>query len=173
MTKRKVMISIESERQELMRSIFEEAMGEESPEEDGEFEDGDPIQVLVEGRLVTGRDRVELLYDEQDASGMGGSTTAIGFDRTAPELISMMRTGPVNTTMVFEERRRHICVYNTPFSQFEICTHAIRVDNRILTEGRLLLDYLIEVRGARAERCKMVITLRSMNETETLISALN
>ena len=84
--------------------------------------------------------------------------TKIGFDLDTPELVSMLRGGAVNTAMIFEAGRRHICVYNTPFSSFEVCIHTLEVRNHILTSGELYLDYLIEIHGARTERCKMTVT---------------
>ena len=116
--------------------------------------------------MVTGPDRVELVYEESELSGMEGSVSTIGFDRANPGLISMMRSGLVSTALVFEENKRHICVYHTPFSEFEVCAAARRVENRLLTEGKIELDYIIEVHGAQAERCHMVI---SAHEVESVL----
>ena len=163
MTKRNVMIHISTERRQLAMSLFDEEADDELPPEeldvDGE-ECDEPTEMLVEGRLITGPGRVELVYDEGEFSGMEGSVTSIGFDRSAPGLISMLRSGPVSTGMVFEEGRRHLSVYETPFSNFQICVRSLHVENALLTEGRILLEYLIEVHGAQAERCRMLITVK-------------
>ena len=164
MTKRNVMIHISTTRRQLAMSLFDEMEDDELlPEEpdNGEEESDEPTDMLVEGRLITGPQRVELVYDEGEFSGMEGSVTSIGFDRSAPELVSMLRSGPVSTGMVFEEGRRHLCVYETPFSNFQICVRALHVENALLTEGRILLEYLIEVHGAQAERCRMLITVKN------------
>ena len=117
----------------------------------------EPTEMLMEGRLITSPTRVELVYEEGELTGMEGSVTAIGFDRVAPTLVSMMRTGPVRTALTFEEGKRHICIYNTPYSDFEVCVHARCVENKLLTEGTLKLDYLVEIHGAQAEHCRMTI----------------
>ena len=117
-------------------------------------------QMMMEGRLVLTSRRAELVYHESELTGMEGSVTKIGFDLDCPELVSMLRGGAVNTALIFEEGRRHICVYNTPFSSFEVCIHTLKVENNILTSGKLYLDYLIEIHGARTERCKMTLTFR-------------
>ena len=163
MTKRNVIITIKTERTETGTRLFEDADVEELANEapfDPDEEMSEPSEMMVEGRLVTGTSRVELVYDETELSGMGGSITSIGFDRTNPELVSMMRTGPVYSAFVFEEGKRHVSVYNTPFSDFEICVCAIRVKNELLREGRIELEYLIEVHGAQAEHCHMEISVR-------------
>lgn len=162
MTKRNVMISILTSRMELGLSPFdvEEEEGEEEQFPDFSGKMPDPDELLVEGKLVTNPNRVELIYEENEGSGMAGSITSIGFDRSAPELITVSRTGTVFTSMSFEEGKRHISVFDTPFSSFQICIRTLHVDNRLLTDGNLFLEYLVEVHGAEAEHCRMTVTLR-------------
>lgn len=169
MTKRNVMIHMFTSRLELGGSLFDDE--EENEEEEQEIEERfhlsellgempEPTEMLMEGRLLTSTKRVELVYEESELTGMEGSLTAIGFDRANPELVSMMRTGTVRTALTFEEGRRHICVYNTPYSNFEVCVHALSVENKLLSDGILKLDYLVEIHGAQAEHCRMTIEVR-------------
>lgn len=170
MTKRNVMIDILTSRIEMNLSLFDEdAEAEEAEAGAQSFEEllksvtgemPEPTEMLMEGKLLTTEHRVELIYAESELTGMKGSMTAIGFDRANPGLVSMMRTGPVRTAMTFEEGRRHICLYNTPYSEFEVCVRTVKVNNRLLQENKLELDYLIEIHGAQAEHCKMTVTLR-------------
>jgi len=160
MTKRNVMIQISTSRWQSSSQLFADLAPEE--EEDESFDEpcnatSESSDMWIEGRLATNEHRVELIYDEGELSGMEGSVTSIGFDRDAPALVTMMRSGPVSTAMVFEEGKRHFCVYDTPFSSFQICIRALTVENRLLTEGTLVLEYLIEIQGAQAERCRMTI----------------
>ncbi len=160
--KKNVMIKILTSRTELAHGLFdgEEAFDEQEDEALAPLgELSEPTELWIEGRLVIGDARVELVYEESELSGMEGSVTSIGFDRMNPGLISMMRSGLVSTAMVFEENKRHICVYRTPFSEFEICTVAKQVKNHLLSEGVIELVYLIEVHGAQAERCQMRISI--------------
>lgn len=170
-TKKNVMIKILTSRIELDQSLFADGEDGEEIEYEEEFSQGigempEPTEMWAEGRMVTGPSRVELVYEESELSGMEGSVTSIGFDRAAPGMVSMMRSGVVSTALVFEENKRHICVYQTPFSEFEVCTIARRVENRLLTDGVIELDYLIEIHGAQAERCHMVI---SAHEVESVL----
>lgn len=163
MTKRNVMISILTSRIQIAESLFDENSEEveqELPPEPADDEMPEPTELLLEGRLITGRDRVELVWDEGELSGMEGSTAVVGFDRATPGLVSMMRSGTVSTAMIFESGKRHMSVYDTPFSSFELCVHTLTVENALLTEGYLVLEYLIEIHGAEAERCRMMITVK-------------
>ena len=151
MTKRNVMINIQTTRFTVNHSLFggngtgaEDDLLENAldlPDEDADGDLPESFELLMEGRLVTTTHRVELLYEASELTGMEGSVTSVGFDRAAPEVISMMRTGLVSTVLVFEENKRHICVYHTPFSEFEVCAAAKKVDNRLLTEDEVLLQY--------------------------------
>ena len=171
-TKKNVMIKIFTTRMALNQSLFEEAADgeeieydEEFPEEGDDGDEPDTSEVWMEGRMVTGPERVELVYEEGELSGMEGSVSTIGFARSNPGLISMIRTGLVSTALVFEENNRHICVYHTPFSEFEVCAAAKRVENRLLTEGVIELDYIVEVHGAQAERCRMTISVHEVENS--------
>lgn len=125
-----------------------------------EEETPDVGEMLVEGRLITTTHRVELVYEESFSGEFGTTLTRIGFDRACPEMITMLRSGAVNTAMVFEDRKRHICIYSVPAVNFEICIGTVRVENRLLEEGRLLLDYYMEIHGVQTEHCKLEITVR-------------
>ncbi|MBQ9785319.1 MAG: DUF1934 domain-containing protein [Clostridia bacterium] len=166
MTKRDVMIHMLTSRLELGGSLFDDEDENEESEEGGiDFgallgEMPEPTEMLMEGRLVTNSTRVELMYEESELTGMEGSVTSIGFDRNNPSLVSMMRTGAVRTALTFEEGKRHFCVYNTPYSDFEVCVRAICVENELLTSGKIKLDYVVEIHGAQAEHCKMTIDVR-------------
>ena len=166
-TKRNVMIKILSTRTEITRSLFaDETIEEELIEDAGDpnAEMPEPIELWMEGRLVVGDQRAELVYEESELSGMEGSISVIGFDLQTPGLVSMMRSGLVNTALIFEEHTRHMCMYQTPFSEFEVCVHSLCVRNRLLNDGVLELDYLIEMHGAQTERCKMTVSIKETQE---------
>lgn len=175
LTKKEGMITIQTVRRGIPVPLFspdggdapfdEEELPEEEFDEDDEVcddEDGpETAEMMMEGRLVMTSKRAELVYHESELTGMEGSVTKIGFDLETPELVTMLRGGSVSTALVFEPHQRHICVYNTPFSSFEVCVHTLEVKNDLLESGKLYLDYLIEIHGARTERCKMTLIFRS------------
>ncbi len=162
MTKQNVMITLRTSRIEVSDELFDEekAAHRTKPIDVLCAPLPEPTDLLVEGRLIAGKDRVELVYDEGELSGMAGSVTAIGFDRATPGFVSMMRTGTVHTALLFEADKRHFSVYDTPFSSFQVCIRTLEIDNRLLTQGYLLLDYLVEIHGAQAERCRMTISVK-------------
>ena len=154
---KEIRIRLLSERYEVDASLFS-SVDEES---DGLFianGESEPRPEIIEiqsvGTLCVSDGRVEIAYDETEATGMAGSRTAISFMENEPGIISLAREGMVSTTLVFESAKRYHCVYQTPYMPFEICVRTHKVDNRLLTEGTLSLDYIIEIRGAQAERTR-------------------
>lgn len=163
MTKRNVTVKIETKRSELVSSLFENA-DLELPEEAGFAHDEDEAEFCTEGRLITNANEVRLLYEESELSGMENSIACLSFLRESPGILTMTRSGEVNTALVFEEGRRHICVYHTPFMDFEVCIKSFLVKNALLETGRIDLDYIVEIHGAKAERCRMTITVEPRKE---------
>ena len=103
---------------------------------------------------------VSVSYDETELTGMAGARSTVTYRTSDRGLVTMLRTGMVSTAMTFKAHHRAICTYDTPYMPFSIGIHALTVDNRLDTEGELRLDYIIEIRGARAERCEMVMKIR-------------
>jgi uncharacterized beta-barrel protein YwiB (DUF1934 family) len=175
----KIKIKLTSRRREisnrLLKSLFESALGEEQDDRAEELfadhtinTEEDVIEMNTEGVLRLEDGRVEIAYEESELTGMEGANTSVSFTTEAPQLVTMMRGGTVTTALVFEPRRRHICAYHTPFMPFEICVYASCVDNRLLQDGILELDYIIEIRGAQAERTRFTMEIRTADEADPL-----
>ena len=155
-----VRIKLRSVRFEVEESLF----SVDDPElEGGERESAEVEPEIVEintvGRLIVENGRVEIVYDETEVTGMEGSTTIVTFAADAKEMVSMIREGVVSTALVFEGGKRHHCVYNTPYMPFEVCVHTLKVDNRLIDQKYIDLDYIVEIRGAKAERTKFRLEL--------------
>ena len=158
---KEIRIQLISERYEVEASLFssaDEGSGESLFSVDGD-DTPEVIEIQSVGTLSQKDGRVEIAYDETEATGMAGSRTAVSFLESEPGIVSMAREGMVSTTLVFESAKRYRCVYQTPYMPFEICVRTHKVDNRRLEDGVLFLDYIIEIRGAQAERTKFFMQI--------------
>ncbi len=117
------------------------------------------IEINTRGLQRNENGRVTVSYEESEATGMEGTSTAVTYLAEQPEVVSMIREGAVSTALVFEKGKRHHCLYQTPFMPFQICVRTVEVENRLAEEGYLELDYVIEIRGAKAERTKFRMEL--------------
>ena len=131
------------------------------------------IDLITEGILTITPDgsfteepsyTVSIGYDETELTGMEGARSTITYRTADRGLVTMLRTGMVSTAMTFKAHHRAICTYDTPYMPFSIGIHALTVDNRLDTDGELKLDYIIEIRGARAERCEMTMRIVEAEE---------
>ncbi len=159
-----IRIKIHSDLYEVEASLFSELEGTEEYElEDFEERDGegnsDTIDINTFGKLKDNGKRFAVKYDETDTEGMGNSTTYLSFEHAEPQVVTMTRFGDVSTTLVFEEGKRYHCLYQTPIMPFEVCVYTKKVDNRLLTERTLCIDYIVEIRGAKAEHTRFSLKL--------------
>ena len=164
MSKKDIRMKIKSVRYEMPELLFSQLSSELAGELEIAIPEalcdsvGEDIEINTNGTLSLEDGRIELSYDETELTGMDGSTTAISFSEDNPSLVSMVREGSVSTALVFEQGKRHRCAYNTPYMPFELCVHTLKVDNKLSTDRTIFIDYIIEIRGAKAERTKMEIT---------------
>ena len=153
---KEIKIKIRSELYEVEASMF----SDDAPEEFFETEppkdtpEADILEINSVGTFADDGERVSISYNETEATGMEGSVTCISFLKSSPEILTMTRDGLVSATLVFEDGKRHHCIYKTPFMPFEVCVNTSKVTNDILASGALDLDYIVEIRGAKAERTK-------------------
>lgn len=161
MIKKNIRIKLTSLREASNDSFFNEILGgepmDELEDEIPEEEPEGPIEMFSEGELYITDERVIIAYDESELTGMEGSHTQVRFERNMPEFVTMMRHGTVNTILVFEKGKRHICTYQTEYMPFEICVYTKEITNTLLENGRIDLDYIVEIRGAQAERTQFTI----------------
>ena len=116
-------------------------------------------EMTAEASLVRKDGKTSIVYSESELSGMEGAKTSISFFDSTPEIVMMDRDGGYMTSFVFEGGKRHICVYNTPIMTFEMGVHTKEVENRLFEKGYIILDYLLEIHGAGAERNRVHISI--------------
>ena len=160
-TREETRIKIRSELYEVEASLFSDGVPEDeffSTNEDAVIEP-DIMEINSMGTLCDDGERFSVSYEETEATGMDGSRTNVSFLHSDPQIVTMTRDGVVSATLVFEEGKRHHCIYKTPFMPFEVCVHTKKVVNRMLDGGYIELDYIVEIRGAKAERTKFKMQL--------------
>ena len=109
------------------------------------LEDADPdtMELVTEGRLEHDGNSYTLSYQESELTGLEGTLTTF---QVEPDRVTLLRVGEFNSQMVFQEGRRHLAMYNTPYGSMTIGvnTRHLQAD---LTEcgGDIEIDYAIEI----------------------------
>ena len=120
--------------------------------------DPDTMEPVTEGKLAVQDGALCLSYEESELTGMEGTTTVF---QVEPEKVTLLRLGSVQSEMVFEEGRRHMSLYSTPYGNMEIGVRARRLNSTLeLTGGQLEIDYDIEINHMLAGQSLFRIDVR-------------
>ena len=117
-----------------------------------QYEDTDPdtIELVTAGRMQRVGESYTLSYQESELTGLEGTLTTI---QVEGEQVTLMRVGEFNAQMVFQEGRRHLSMYNTPYGAMAVGVNT----RRLLADlndhgGDIEIDYAVEVDHAIAGR---------------------
>lgn len=114
--------------------------------------------VNITGFLKKTKEGLQVEYVEQEDSDKENTITTIS--TLGKNIISVNRTGPFNSHMVFEQGKCHTCIYDTGVSpmQLRICTKEL-TNNLTIQGGKLNIDYSIEIVGNLAEKNKLSVSI--------------
>lgn len=120
-------------------------------------------EVESEGELEYKDGVVTLSYVESAATGMENCITTITFSDTDPGSVTLYRSGPVKTALMFCEGQRYISIYDTGYGCFEVGIFTEKCENRIgLDGGELSISYDVEIRGSEAEHTELLLRIKEI-----------
>lgn len=113
-------------------------------------------ETVCDGTLAVEETRVCLSYGPTDQI-----CVEVSFTVDEPKLITLRRSSETMPpmTLVLEEGVRHVCLCKNKNTTIEMMARAKRIENSFLKDGRVTLEYTVEVNGLRAEKTKMTISL--------------
>jgi uncharacterized beta-barrel protein YwiB (DUF1934 family) len=88
---------------------------------------------------------VEIAYMENEDDENLKTRSRILFNTRDTGLVAMTKEGAMKAILSFEEGKTHICTYDTPFMPIKVYVDSKHVDNKLLTEGHLKLNYVINL----------------------------
>lgn len=102
------------------------------------------IELVTQGSLSGDQEQgYHLTYQESELTGLEGTTTTfcIGEDQ-----ITMLRSGSLNSEMVFREGQRHVSLYETDFGGLMIGVNTQKAWANIGQDGgNMELRYVVEI----------------------------
>lgn len=104
----------------------------------------DEVELVTSGTLKRdGAGGYVVSYAETELTGLEGTTTRLHVDGGR---VTLLREGNVNSQMVFEEGRRHLSMYETPYGALSIGINTRRMRSTLgEAGGDLEIDYAIEI----------------------------
>ena len=115
------------------------------------------LETCAAGFLNKNKNGIQLHYTESEESGMGATKTTV---HLCDGVVSVNRSGNVNSHMLFEKGKTHNCIYDTGFfpMQLMISTKELKCDLSELG-GKLLVDYSVEIAGNSAEKTTLTLSV--------------
>ena len=111
-------------------------------------QDPETIELVTEGTLETYKDGWKLVYEESDLTGLAGVTTTFFVE---PSVVTLTRTGPLNSRMEFREGIPHESLYQMEFGALMLTVCANKVSYDITENGGTIdLLYSIEIENTAA-----------------------
>lgn len=119
----------------------------------------DVMELVTEGKLIrNSEDSYTISYEETELTGLEGTTTVL---RIEGPRVTLLREGTVNSQMVFEEGRRHLSMYETPYGSLSVGINTRRMKNTVgESGGDLEIDYALEIDNLLAGRTKFRMNVR-------------
>ena len=121
--------------------------------------DGEKVEVITKGNYYKKKNKHYLLYDEITEGIDGVTKNTVKFDENAFQLT---KSGVTNVNMLFEENKRNITNYITPFGSITIGIDAhnievIETDEQI----RIRIDYALDVNYEHLAICEIRMDISS------------
>ena len=110
----------------------------------------DAMELVTKGSLTREGESYTLSYQESELTGLEGTLTTIQVDGGQ---VTLMRVGEFNSQLVFQEGRRHLSMYNTPYGAMSIGVNTRHLMASLTDQGGdIEVDYTVEVDHALAGR---------------------
>ena len=121
--------------------------------------DGEKVEVITKGNYYKKKNKHYLLYDEITEGIDGVTKNTVKFDENAFQLT---KSGVTNVNMLFEENKRNITNYITPFGSITIGIDAHNIEVTETEEQiRIRIDYALDVNYEHLANCEIRMNISS------------
>ena len=128
-------------------------------------QDGDSMELMTSGTLEQEGDSFTLSYQETEVTGMEGTLTTFHIEK---DHISLVRLGQFNTTMLFEQGRRTLSVYDTPYGAMDVGVNTRSMCYDVgVTGGEITIVYDIEINHSVQSSNMFEISIRPLPGVQT------
>ena len=108
----------------------------------------DAMELVTAGQYGQDEKETLLTWQESELTGLEGTLTTFQIER---DRVTLLRVGEVNSQMVFEEGRRHLSMYDTPYGALSVGINTRKMRAELDARGgNIEIDYAIEIDHALA-----------------------
>ena len=121
----------------------------------------DTVELVTDGQYCYADGHGRLVYMESELTGLEGTKTSFTIE---PMSVVMQREGRLNTRMVFEEGKKHLFLYETPYGTATMTVDTSRISTRLDEHGGdMEIDYVLDFEHSAIGRNKFRINVRELN----------
>ena len=118
----------------------------------------DSMELVTAGQYGVSPDEIRLTWEESELTGMEGTRTSL---TVQPGSVVLSREGKLNTSMEFEEGRKHYFLYETPFGAATMGLDTHRIRNRLGAHGGdMEIEYVVDMDQNVVGRNRFYIQVR-------------
>lgn len=111
-----------------MKDVLISIKGLQSLDDGGD----EAVEFVTDGKYGYSESGSELSYMESELTGLDGTRTSFVI---GPEGVVLQREGTVNTRMVFEQGKKHLFLYETPYGTATLNVDTKRVVTKLDAHG--------------------------------------
>lgn len=136
--------------------------------QNGPDTDGEPIEMTTAGEYYYKNDKHYILYEEVVE---GENSTTKNRIKIAPGMLELTKNGVVNVHMLFEENKKNITHYFTPYGSLMmgIDTRKVKI-SELENELTVCVYYGLEINQEFVADCDIKITVQSKGIKEFRLS---
>ena len=125
----------------------------------------DSMQLVTVGQYGMDADQICMTWTESGLAGEEGTRTSI---TVQPNSVVVSREGSLNSTMEFEEGRKHYFLYETPFGSATMGLNTRRIRSSLgLHGGDMEIEYTVDVDQTIVGRNRFYIQVQEPKESHT------
>jgi uncharacterized beta-barrel protein YwiB (DUF1934 family) len=122
-------------------------------------EEPDPIEIVVPGEYYYRNGSHYLRYEEMFEES---TTPTINYIKISPKGMELRKKGIVNTHMVFEQGKKNLTFYSTPYGTIRMGIAATNLDLKESEEEiDMKVDYALEMNDTHVADCYIAIEAKA------------
>ena len=127
------------------------------------YGDGDDaVEFVTDGQYGYADGCGKLIYMESELTGLEGTKTSLSFD---PTRMVIEREGTLNSKMIFEQGKRHMFLYETPYGAATMAVDTRRVRANLGEHGGdMEIDYVVNFDHSAVGRNTFRIQVREQGQ---------
>ena len=126
--------------------------------------DEDMVEIITSGSYYKKNNKHYLMYDEITEGFEGATKNVVKFDGST---LDLTKSGITNVHMIFEQNKKNITNYITPYGNILIGIDAQKVDVAETDESiQINIDYALEVNYEFLADCKIKMDITSRGGSE-------